>query len=114
MVRAMNLLIWTALGAFLPLGNLSLFASRSLNVEQSSVVAGWLSKHPEYRLANDKDCECDEDIRTMRNGSGGVWKPIPGYHPPVACGDFNGDGVIDFAVVVINRCIAHDFVLLVF
>ena|ERR1022692_14855 len=114
MIRAMNLLIWTAVAVFLPLGNLSLFASHSLNAEQSSVVAGWLSKHPEYRLANDKDCECDEDIQTMRAGSGGVWKPVPDYHPYVASGDFNGDGVIDFAVVVINRRKAHDFVLLVF
>ncbi len=110
----MNLLIRIAAAALLPLGNLSLFASHSLSAKQSSVVAAWLTNHPGYRLANDKDCECDEDIIMMRAGSGGIWKPVPDYHPYVASGDFNGDGVVDFAAVVIGTRKAHDFVLLVF
>lgn len=38
----------------------------------------------------------------------------PDYHPYVASGEFNGDGVIDFAVVVVSARKAHDSVLLGF
>lgn len=72
-------------------------------------------QHPEYRLATDPDCKCAEHIREMRAGSGGVWKPVPDYHPYIATGDFNGDGVTDFAVEVIEQSKSpNDFVLLVF
>jgi len=110
----MTLLIWATIAALLPLANPSLFASHILNAEQSSVASAWLTDHPEYRLATDRDCACDEDIQTMRAGSGGVWKPFPDYHPYVATGDFNGDGITDFAVVVITKRGVHDFALVVF
>lgn len=51
----------------------------------------------------------------MKAGFGGNWKPIPDYHPYVATGDFNGDGVDDFAVVVVDRSKdKNNFVLVVF
>ena len=51
----------------------------------------------------------------MKVGDGGLWRPVPDYHPYVATGDFNGDGIIDFAVVVIVRTIsAYPFALLIF
>ncbi len=111
---SVNLRIWIAVVALLPFGNLSLYASHSLNPSQKSVVVAWISEHPGYRLADDRDCACDEDIQTMRAGSGGVWKPVPDYHPYVASGDFNGDGIVDFAVVVISTRKERDFTLLVF
>jgi hypothetical protein len=64
-------------------------------------------------MANDHDCSCDEDIQTMRSGSDGE-KPVPDYHPYIASGDFNGDGAIDFAVMVIGTRKPHDFTMLVF
>jgi len=86
-----------------------------LSIDQKNVVTAWLSKHPGYRLANDKDCACDEDLRTMRaTGYGGRWKPVPDYHPYAVSGDLNGDGNIDFAVAVIRTNAARKFTILVF
>lgn len=69
---------------------------------QQAVLRAWLSTHPEYRVALDKDCNCADDIASMRKGSGGVWKARPHYHPYYAEGDFNGDKKTDFAVVLIK------------
>lgn len=49
------------------------------------------------------DCQCDDDIRQVRVGYGAPFEPVPDYHPYVATGDFNGDGLPDFAVVVISE-----------
>ena len=101
----------------LSLGLLGLpaWAGHTLSPQEQKVVRAWLVQHPEYRLATDADCKCPEDIRKMRAGSGGVWKPVPDYHPYIATGDFNGDGVTDFAVEVIKQSKSpNDFVLLVF
>ncbi len=103
-----------AISALLLFGSSGPIAGQTLNPEQQTVIAAWLRAHPGYRLAGDRDCACDEDIKTMRAGSGGAWKPVPDYHPYVASGDFNGDGVTDFAVVVIRSLRPHDFTLLVF
>jgi hypothetical protein len=111
--QTMNLRIWIAVALLLPLWSANLFASHRLSSEQRSVVAAWLSNHPGYRMANDHDCSCDEDIQTMRSGSDGE-KPVPDYHPYIASGDFNGDGAIDFAVMVIGTRKPHDFTMLVF
>jgi hypothetical protein len=51
----------------------------------------------------------------MRKGSGGLWTPVPDYHPYVATGDFNGDDVEDFAVVLIDSSKEKDnFALIIF
>ena len=51
----------------------------------------------------------------MRNGYGKAWSAVPDYHPYIATGDFNGDGVTDFAVVVIDGAkSANSFEILVF
>lgn len=78
-------------------------AGHTLSSEEQQVVKTWLAHHPNFRQAVDADCDCAGDIQQMRAGSGGVWKPVPDYHPYVATGDFNGDGLEDFAVVVIDR-----------
>lgn len=36
-------------------------ASHFLSTDQKEVVSVWLHKHLGYRLANEKDCACDED-----------------------------------------------------
>jgi hypothetical protein len=63
----------------------------------------WLARHSGYRQATDEDCDCAGDIQQMRAGYGGAWKPVRNYHPYIATADFNGDGVEDFAVVIIDR-----------
>ena len=63
----------------------------------------WLAQRPHYRLATDKDCDCAGDIKLMKTRYGGLTKPVRDYHPYVATGDFNGDGVEDIAVVVLDR-----------
>ena len=87
----------------------------TLTQQEQRVLQGWLSRHTEYRIATDGDCECPDDIKQMKAGAGGVWKPVPDYHPYVATGDFNGDGVEDFAVAVVERSKQqNNFALLVF
>src|SRR5258708_5456139 len=82
---------------------------------QREVVASWLAQHPEYRAAEDKDCECAEDIAQLRAGNGGNWTAAPDYHPYRAVGDFNGDGAVDFALVVLESSkAARQFTVLVF
>jgi hypothetical protein len=91
------------------------WGAHELTPKQKEVLDFWLQHHKGYRLANDADCDCAADIREMRLGSSGVWKPAPGYHPYVVSGDFNGDGETDFAVVVVKRSKReHTFSLLVF
>lgn len=105
----------SAVTLFLLVASLGLSAQKSINAGQNVAVAAWLGQHPSYRLARDQDCECDEDLRTVRAvGYGAKWKPAPNYDPYFVTGDFNGDGVADFAVVVVNTHKAHDFTMLVF
>ena len=57
-------------------------------------IQAWLDAHPVYRLAVDGDCKCEDDIGSSQ----------PGIHPYFASGDFDGDGIGDFAVVALpNR-----------
>lgn len=82
---------------------------------ERKLVQNWLSRHRQFRMATDADCDCAADIKQMRAGYGGAWKAIPGYHPYFATGDFNGDGIRDFAVAVVDRSKAtNNFALLVF
>jgi hypothetical protein len=78
------------------------FAAHTLTTQQETVLKAWLAKHPTFRIAIDADCKCDEDIQQMRKGYGEAWSAVPDYHPYVASGDFNGDGIADFAVIVIG------------
>ena len=77
-------------------------AGHTLSSEEQQVLKSWLARHSAYRQATDQDCDCAGDIQQMRAGSGGIWKPLRDYHPYIATGDFNGDGVQDFAVVLID------------
>jgi hypothetical protein len=91
------------------------WAGHTLTPQEQKIVRAWLMQHPDYRVATDADCNCAEHIRQMRAGSGGQWKPVPDYHPYVATGDFNGDGVADFAIEVIDASKSPlNFILLVF
>jgi hypothetical protein len=78
------------------------WSGHTLTAQEQKMLKGWLAHHAEYRLATDEDCDCASDIEQMKTGYGGLMKPVRNYHPYVATGDFNGDGVEDFAVVVIN------------
>jgi hypothetical protein len=77
-------------------------AGHTLSSEEQQVLKSWLARHSAYRQATDQDCDCAGDIQQMRAGSGGIWKPLRDYHPYIATGDFKGDGVQDFAVVLID------------
>ncbi len=54
-------------------------AGHTLTAQEQKVLKGWLSKHPEDRLASDEDCDCAGDIEDMKTGYGGKVKPIPDY-----------------------------------
>jgi hypothetical protein len=78
-------------------------ASHALLAAQMHALNAWLSTQPLLRRATDTDCgDCADDIAELRVGSGGAWTPVPDYAPYQAVGDFNNDGEIDFAVVLID------------
>jgi hypothetical protein len=91
------------------------WAGHTLTPQEQKIVASWLLGHPHFRVATDGDCDCSDDIQQMKAGDGGIWRPVPDYHPYAATGDFSNDGIRDFAVVVIDRTkLTHQFTLLVF
>jgi hypothetical protein len=91
------------------------WCGHTLTAQEQKALEGWLARHAEFRVATDEDCDCADDIKQMKVGAGGAWKPVPDYHPYVATGDFNGDGAEDFAVVVVERSKQeNDFALVVF
>ena len=92
------------------------FAVRhTMATEEKEVVSSWLGKHPGYRLATDRDCSCDLDLKKIRSeGYGGRWSPVPNYHPYTVVGDFNGDGKDDLAVAVVRTKNSLKFTILVF
>jgi len=63
----------------------------------------WLGQHETYRIARDADCRCADSIWTMKTTYGVGVKVLADFHPYVVTGDFNGDGVEDFAVAVVDR-----------
>jgi hypothetical protein len=91
-------------------------ASHTLLPAQTHVLSAWLSTQPLLRLATEADCgDCAADIAELRAGSGGAWTPVSDYEPYQAIGDFNNDGEIDFAVVLIDTSKHdHPFVLAIF
>jgi hypothetical protein len=91
------------------------WAGHTLAANQKSVLDAWLGKHPEYKVATDADCECAELIKGKRTGMGDAKEAVADYHPYVATGDFNRDGLIDFAVVLIGQTKAENrFTLAIF
>lgn len=75
-------------------GDLSL-----LSQAQRTTLSNWLQRHPQYQVAVDSDCDCDEDLRVYRTGSEWSGAAVPDYHPYILVGDFRGNGVADFAVM---------------
>ena len=94
---------------------LPVWCGHTLTAQAQKVLEGWLARHAEFRVATDEDCDCADDIKQMKAGAGGAWKPVPDYHPYIATGNFNGDGAEDFALVVVERSKqANNFALVVF
>ena len=82
--------------------------------EHREAVQTWLDTHAQYRLALTEDCQCDEDIESIRRGPEGFWEPEPAYQPYAAVGDFDGDGLKDLVVVVVPLKAGHRALVLVF
>jgi len=82
--------------------------------QHSAVLDKWLSANPGYLVAIDADCSCADDIRRLRTESAGVWRANPHYHPYYVVGDFNWDGVPDFAVAITYARQPGQFKVLVF
>jgi len=91
------------------------WSGHTLTSQEHQVLRNWLARHSEYRQGTDEDCDCADDIKQMKAGYGRLQKPVPDYRPYTATGDFNGDGVEDFAVVLIDRSKQEkNFALIVF
>lgn len=91
------------------------WCGHTLNPQQQRVLRSWLAQHTVYRIARDADCQCDKAIEDMKADSGAERKALDDFHPYVVTGDFNGDGVEDFAVAVIDGSKkTENFVVLVF
>ena len=79
-----------------------------------AVLQRWLEVNPSYRVATDVDCSCEDDIKRMRYSQQGAWRANPNYHPYYVIGDFNWDGISDFAVGVVRAGNAKQFQVVVF
>lgn len=91
------------------------WSGHTLSSREHQVLRNWLAQHSEYRQGTDEDCDCADDIKQMKAGYGRLQKPVQDYRPYTATGDFNGDGVEDFAVVLIDRSKQEkNFALIVF
>jgi hypothetical protein len=75
-------------------------SSSYIPLQHLNQVDAWLKTQEGYRLATIEDCDCLESIVSLRKGDGAAWKPKPNYEPYYATGDFDGDGIKDFAVIV--------------
>ena len=82
--------------------------------EQRIVILKWLTKHPNFRLALDEDCRCQESIKAIRSETHEAWEPIPDYHPYYMPGDFNNDESQDVAIVVVEKANRANSMLVVF
>lgn len=78
-----------------------------------SSVDVWLEAHPRYRLAVPEDCQCNDDIETLRRGVGAGWKPQPNYQPYNATADFDGDRLEDIALIALSSDINEPILVLV-
>jgi hypothetical protein len=86
-----------------------------LQPNQRSTLNAWLVQYPNLRMATVAECECADDVESMRTGYGGGWPAVPEYGPYVAVGDFNGDGTENFAVALNDTSKSDNaFVLVVF
>ena len=65
----------------------------------------WINAHPEYRLALDEDCQCEDDIGSPADRQ---------IHPYFAMGDFDGDGMSDFAIVALPKRTGLKILVVVF
>jgi hypothetical protein len=92
----------------------ALWAGHTLTAEHQKILTAWIAANPQYRAAADADCSCEMDIREMRRGYGDPQFAVPDYRPYQATGDFNEDGRIDFAVVLINNTNTADWAIAVF
>jgi hypothetical protein len=65
-----------------------------------AAIENWLTLHQEFRVIDDAECKCDDELKDIRTMTRGAWVADPSYHPYYVTGDFNGDGRIDLAVGV--------------
>jgi hypothetical protein len=112
--RARAFVITWAILALWLLTPLDAWAGYTLTQREQAVLHAWLAHHKNFRLANDADCDCQDDIEGMRSGNE-TSPPVMDYHPYSVSGDFRDNGTLDFAVAVIDRTsIKGRFTLLVF
>jgi hypothetical protein len=92
-----------AIGVLLGMLSCTAWGNYKLPTQQQKVLDRWLADHPRFKAATDADCDCAEDIEQMRTVSDGVWKAIPDYHPYSVSGDLNSDGLLDCAIIVVEK-----------
>ncbi len=69
-----------------------------LATAHAAVLAQWLRQHQGLRLLSTRDAPMDpKNIDYFRKQGGG-----PAYHPCYVVGDVNGDGQVDFAVLLFD------------
>jgi len=67
-----------------------------------SALLDWLLTQPSFRLAEPADCACDEDLVAMRDS-------YENDNPYYVMEDFNADGELDLAVIVIDSEAHHEW-----
>jgi hypothetical protein len=78
-------------------------ASHTLTPAHLRILNAWLHENPTYRRATNSDSTCPDKIDQIRWQYGSrPRRPVRDYHPYQVVGDFNGDGHLDFAVVLLD------------
>ena len=73
-----------------------------ISAQHATVLSRWLRTISTTRVLTDRDRACDDEIAKLRKGDGPAYPSLRNYHPYYAVGDFNFDGIEDFAVVAID------------
>jgi hypothetical protein len=83
---------------------------------EALTVDRYLQSHPTLRRATTNDCgDCADDVARLRAGDPPEWPAVADYDPYLLQADFNGDGQLDVAVVLIDTMRAKNaFVLAIF
>lgn len=76
---------------------------KHMAVEHKAEMEKWLRTHRDFRMATEADCDCSDSLKDIRFSNSPGWPANPNYLSYYVVGDFNHDGMGDFAVLLIKK-----------